>query len=400
MISGNKENKSTNIASSEMGRGEKRESEYPSHHHEKHGTHGHKHEEHPMHNEVSSGQQMEGAARVFENPMKEYFMMADQLSRIFALMMGLKFKIFDSIDELGDKSDTQSILKKSNFNTSSRHMMDLLDQLYIHGILTREGNMENAVYKNTEYSKKYLMRKSSDNYDDVYLNLFRYIKKFESLETGFSSGLTKIFSDDISCNEEDLYSYMAYYYKVNRFNFDFILSNFDFNKYKRVIDIHGLCGTIAMKIKSKFQNCEVISYENSKLKDMIKNYNKKEQIPEGTIKFEYGDLMKDKLPECDCVIMPHILMHFSKDNREKILKMIYDCLKPDGEIIIMENLVDSERSKDSHGLRISFMLGLLGYEGYVMSYEEYKDIISSIGFKNIDRISKGQGVSDFICAKK
>jgi hypothetical protein len=155
-----------------------------------------------------------------------------------------------------------------------------------------------------------------------------------------------------------------------------------------------------MKIKSKFPNCEVVSFENCKLKNLINNYSKKEHIPEGSICFEYGDLIKDKLSECDCVIMPHILMHFSRENREKILRMCYDSLRPGGNIIIMENLIDPERSKDSHGLKISFMLGLLGYEGYVMSFDEYNEIISSIGFKNINRISKGQGVSDFITASK
>jgi SAM-dependent methyltransferase len=339
-------------------------------------------------------------AKVFENPMKEYFIMADHLSKIFSLLMGLKFKLFDTIEELGDKADTKSILTKINFKTSTRHMLDLLDQLYVEGFLMRQGTMEQALYKNTEYTKKYLLRKSSDNYDDVYMNLFRYIKKFENLENDFSSGLTRMFTDEISLSEEDLHAYMSYYYKVNTFNFDFIVNNFDFNKFKKVIDLHGLCGTLSLKIKNKFKNCEVVSFENSKLKSMINNFTKKESIPEGSICFEYGDLIKDKIPECDCVIMPHILMHFSKENREKILKMVYDCLKPGGMIIIMENLVDPERSKDSHGLKISFMLGLLGYEGYVMMFDEYKEMISQIGFKNIDRISKGQGVSDFITATK
>jgi len=356
---------------------------------------GQKHEE----NLPCTNDELEGA-KMFENPMKEYFTMANQLSKIFALLMGLKLKIFDCIEELECKADSQTILKKNKFQTSSRHMLDLLDQLYLHGYLSREGSLEKAVYKNSDYTKKYLLRKCSDNYDDVYLNLFKYIKHFECLENGFASGLTKIFTEDISANQEELYSYISYFYKVNRFNFDYILNNFDFNKYKKIIDIHGLCGSLASKIKTKFPKCEVVSFENSKLKDMLNKGNQTEEIPKGTVCFTYGDLLKDKLPESDCVIMPHILMHFSKENREKILKMIYDSLRPNGEIIIMENLVDAERSKDSHGLKISFMLGLLGYEGYVMSFEEYNELISSIGFKNIKKISKDQGVSDFICAKK
>lgn len=118
------------------------------------------------------------------------------------------------------------------------------------------------------------------------------------------------------------------------------------------------------------------------------------------IKLEYGDLYKDKLPEADCILSPHIIMHYNLDNKKKILQRIFEALHNNGDLIILENLVDENRSKDDCGMKISSMFAMMGYEGFALSFTEFKDLLRSVGFTEVQLIPKIPGVSDIIIARK
>jgi len=346
---------------------------------------------------------LEGAEK-FNFPMQDYFRMADDLSKVFVMMFAIKYGIFDCIRECGDCCTADDLLGKLNFKTSRRHLIDFLDQLYVHGLLERDGLLEQARYSLTEYVSKYLLKSSPTHYNYVFLNLDRYLRKYMSMDKIFPGGKTTHLFDDAYYNEEDLKCYIEYFYKSNEFNFDFLLKEFNFDNFNRVIDLHGLTGCLAMKIKQKYSKCEVIAFEHKYLKNCmetkLKGYNMYESI-----KTYFGDLRNDKLNadmlmNADCIIAPHILMHFECEKRKSILQNIFNCLKSGGQLIIMENLIDENRSKDSCGLKISFMSLIMGYEGYAASLDEYKKCLTEIGFDDIRNISRHHGLSDFIICRK
>ena len=331
--------------------------------------------------------------------MRDYYNLADNISKIFGINMGLKLKIFDTIEQLGDRNSVKDILMSLNFKTNIRHLIDFLDQLYVHNLLEREGILENSRYRNSEYTKKYLLKTSMTHYNYVFLNLDRYLKKYQLFEKNFPAGKTILFSDDMYANEEDMKAYMEYFYKSNQFNFDYLTETIDFSKYKRICDIHGLTGVLAMKLKKKFPNCDIISFDNKKIKECAETKVLGHDMGE-MVKREYGDLYRDKIPEVDCVVAPHILMHYSWENKKNILKRIFDGLSNQGDLIIQENLVDENRSKDDCGMKISSMFAMLGYEGFALSFNEFKDLLSSAGFTDIQKIDRKPGVSDIIIARK
>jgi len=95
---------------------------------------------------------LEGAER-FERPMQDYYRYADDISRIFAINLGLKTKIFDTIEDLGEKNFVNDIKNQLSLKTNDRHLIDFLDQLFVNGLLEREGILENARYRNSEYTR-------------------------------------------------------------------------------------------------------------------------------------------------------------------------------------------------------------------------------------------------------
>lgn len=339
----------------------------------------------------------------FEKPIQDYYKLANEVSKAFAINFGIKYKIFDTIEELSKTTSTtaKDILLKLKFKASQRHLLDLLDQLYVNGLLEREGLLEDAKYSNSAYTKKYLLSSlpQENNYSYFFLNLDRYMIRYESFDKNFPSGKVQLFSDDIFVNEEDTKAYMHYFYRSNKFNFEFLLEKIDFSKYKKIVDIHGLTGCLAMKIKKKFNNVDVCSFDNKKIQKFAESYLEKENL-KNLITLSYGDLMKDKIPEANCVVAPHILMNYSYENKKIILKGIYEKLSNNGELIIMENLVDVTRSKDDCGMKISFMFAMMGYEGFSMSFSEFKTLLHEVGFKDITQLPKIRGVNDLIIAKK
>jgi len=335
----------------------------------------------------------------FAKPMQDYFQFADDLSKVFAVNMAIKFKMFDAMHELGESFSAGELLDKLGFKSNLRHLIDLLDQLYVFGLVEREGLLDKATYRMTDYSRNFLIKSSPNNFSNIFLNLDKYIKKYQNLESSFPYGKTKFFSDEIYSNEEELKCYMDYYYKANEFNFDCLLNSITFVQYKRIVDIHGLTGNLAMMIKNKFPTCEVVSFENSYLKDKAQTRLKGHDMID-IIKLEFGDLRKSPLTEADCFLAPHILMQFGLENKKKLLQHIFSKLNNNGDLIIMENLVDNERSKDSCGLKTAFMFAMMGYEGYTFSFNEYKSLLCEVGFKDVQLLSKQHGLSDIIIAKK
>lgn len=337
----------------------------------------------------------------FEKPLQDYFKLADSTSQIFAVIMGIKLNIFESLEELGEFVFAKDLISKLNFSTSvERHLLDLLDELHVLGYLERDGVGEKARFRNSDYTKKYFLKKSVEHYRYLFLNLDKYIRKFNQSEKLFKAAKTQLFSEDVFSTEEETKTYIEYFYKTNEFNFDHLISNINFAKFKKVMDIHGLTGCLAMKIKKNFPSCDLILFDNKKIKECAEIKIKGHDMQD-SIRMEFGDLLKDKLPmDSDCIVAPHILMHYNCANRKTILEKIFNSLANNAELIILENLMDDEREGKDHSLTMSFMLGVMGYEGYACTFEEYRTTLSEIGFKDVQRIHKKHGLSDILIATK
>lgn len=341
---------------------------------------------------------MEGI-ELFERPMREFFELSYGVEKTFSIVLALKFKLFDAIEELGDKAYVKDILKKLKFKTEMRHFYDFLDQLYVNGYLNREDLKEDARYINTDYTKKYLLTSSPYNYANIYDNLYRYIKKFDFMEKEFPNGKTHHFSEDIYNTEEDYKAYYSYFYKTNEMTFEHLLEKVHFPKYRRVVDLHGGNGTLSMSIKRKFPQCEVVSFDNKKCKECVEMKLKGNEMF-NAVKLEFGNILSDKLPTSDCFIAPHILVHFNCENKKKACKNIFNSLDSYGDLLLVENLTDENRNKDNCALKMSFMLGAMGDQGAAHSFEEWKSCLTSVGFKDVRRIDSGELPSAIIVANK
>ena len=200
----------------------------------------------------------------YDKPMQEFFRNADDLNRIFVINFALNYNLFDIIEEKNN-CDSRYIVEKLNFKESSLDCINnYLDQLHFFGYLNRSGCGRDSLYNNSDYTRKYFLKNSSDNYSKIYYNLYQGRKRFNDVEKNIGKGNFHLYFDDIYKTDLSRDSYYNYFYKANDLNFDNCIKSFDFSQFKRICDLHGGRGVFASKLRKSCPNSEVISFENNK----------------------------------------------------------------------------------------------------------------------------------------
>lgn len=342
------------------------------------------------------------ASSMFEKPMKDYFFMVEDLSRIFSITSAIKMKIFDTLDEMGSGQyfPIKDIIEKLKFKTSIPQMSIYLDELMNFGYLERDGMLESARYRCSDYTRNYLLRKVHGSYAYVYLNMSRYMSNFNNVESTFPYNKTHMFTDDMYKDDEHIRMFTDYFYKANLFNFDNLIKCCDFSKFKRICDLRGVTGYGCYLIKKTHPTSEVICFDSKYLKPKTEEYLQSVNMKD-LVKFESGDPLKDYLPKnCDCFVAPFLFSHYNSERKEKLGKNIFDSLEKGGCLVIMENLFDENRSKNSCALQQSFMMEVCGYEGFEESFAQCRTCLLKLGFRDVEHVYKGNGMADIIMAWK
>lgn len=343
----------------------------------------------------------------FNEGMQIFFRDAFNLARIFSLIMAIKLNIFNIIqsnvsnqNQFNQFTSIHDIKSKiADSNITERHLLDLLCELESQGLLVSEGTLENIKFKNTDLAMNYFTNKSANNLSRMYMNIKRFILSFyENLENNFKFGKPINHSEYNFNNEDEVRMVLDYFYLINETSFERMLETIDFSRFKTCVDLRGGYGVLAMKIKSRFPNVNIISYDNPSLEkyadDKVNSMNMK-----NVVSIVSGNLLSDKLPESDCFIAPHLLVHFNNENLLKVLKNISDSITSHGQLIILENLIDTDK-KESRSGSISFMMGLQNCEGNTRSFSEFTSMLNKSGFKSVEKIPMNIGMCDIIIASK
>jgi len=345
----------------------------------------------------------------FNESMQIYFRDAYNLSRIFSLTMAIHLRIFEIIMQCSTSNNSSVSVKdirtkiltiNSLSNLNERHLSDLLSELETQGFLESEGPYENRSFRLTDFSRKYLLINSPNSICRMYMNINRFMKSFEeNMLSNFSlMGKPVNHSEYNFLDENETGMVLDYYYKTSERSFDRLIELVDFSRFKRVVDVRGSYGLLAAKLKKRFPTVEFISFDNPTLETFaVEKLTTLNMINDVVVKS--GSILSGPIPESDCVIAPHIFMHFNNDNTLTAMNNIFRSLSPNGQLIILENLIDPE-SKDCKAITMSFMMGIKNCEGQARSFNEYMALLMSCGFRSCDRIQTGPGMSDLIIATK
>jgi len=335
-----------------------------------------------------------------DKPLQAFVVSANSLIDIYAVNLALKFGLFERLSQNQDLVPIKEILSTGDFKMDHRKLMDWLDILYVHGFLVREGVLEAARYGISDYTRKYFLKNALDSYVNTYLIHHNLLKRITDLENLLPTGKFVNTREEILKDEQTMRSWEELYYKINRDNFDRLIESVDFSQFKRVMDISGKSGYLCKKIAMKHPNIEVICFDDKRWKPLTDDTQKKFGPFPNNLRFEWGNLLTDKIPEADCIIVPKTFSFLNTDDKKKFEDIIYKSLMKGGKVIVMQNVISDKRDVDDCGLKHSFALFINGFDGYDCSVEEYQKCLVDHGFRDVQVVATLPGDVAVISATK
>lgn len=272
-----------------------------------------------------------------------------------------------------------------------RSLYDFLDTLVALGFLNREGIKENAIYSNAVDADLFLDKNKLTYLGGILEMSNNRLYPFwndleEALKTGkpqneSKSGEVPLF-EAIYANENTLREFLHAMGGVQAGNFDFFARNFDFTNFKTLCDIGGSGGNLCVHVAKNNPHIQCLSFDLPPV-EPIANDNFKALGLSERVKAVAGDFFKDDLPKADLITMCNVLHDWSEDDKKMLIQKAYKALPENGTLVVVENIIDNDRSKNAFGLMMSLNMLIETDEGFDYSLSDFEGWADEAGFKNV-----------------
>lgn len=274
-----------------------------------------------------------------------------------------------------------------------RSLYDFLDGLVALGFLTREGVKENARYHATAETATFLDRKKPSYIGGILEMANNRLYKFWGrLEEGLRTGLPQ---NEIIESETSLFD--ALYTDPIRLK-EFIAamrgaqmgailafaSQFDFSRYATLCDIGGASGALAVQVARDNPHMTCVTADLPAVlpiaEEFIANAGLGDRVKAVTVDF-FSD---NTFPKADVITMGNILHDWGLRDKKMLIKKAYDALPEGGAFVVMENIIDNDRSSNVMGLMMSLNMLIETGEGFDYTFRDFEEWVTEAGFSRAE----------------
>ncbi len=310
-----------------------------------------------------------------------------------SLLAAVKFKLFTLL--AGKKLSGADIKKSLGLQTSDRHVYDWLDSLVALGFLQRQGVMNEALYSNGMDTEVFLDQQKPSYIGGILEMGNNRLYKFwgnleEALLTGkpqneAKEGENMDFLNTVYQTEEKMQEFVDAMSGIQMGNFMALCKKFDFSKYKTLADVGGADGWLSIQVCKHYPNIQCITYDlppvESLAKKKIAQFNLSDRI-----RTMSGDFLKDDMPTADVITMGNIIHGMNEDEKEKLIKKVFDSLTENGVFITIENIIDNDRKENVFGLLMSLNMLIENGDAFDYTPSDLERWTKKAGFKRIEII--------------
>jgi hypothetical protein len=290
------------------------------------------------------------------------------------------------------KLSLTEIKDQLGWQCTNRHAADFLDTLVALNFLNREGISDSSVYSNAEETD-FFLDKTKPTYIGGILEMadHRLYRFWDNLADGLKTGLPQ---NEMKDGGENLFAQIYQSpAKLREFinamtgvsvgNFMVLASRFDFSPYKTLCDIGGSGGMLSIQVARQNPHLECTSFDLPPVMpvatEMINHFGLDDKI-----KVSAGDFFKDEFPKADIITMSLILHDWSEENKKMLIGKAYDALPVGGALIVIENIIDNQRSQNVFGLAMSLNMLIETGEGFDFTLDDFSGWARGAGFKKVD----------------
>ncbi|XP_042315027.1 acetylserotonin O-methyltransferase-like [Sceloporus undulatus] len=297
--------------------------------------------------------------------------------------------VFDLLRESGEVLTSAAIAER--LGTSHVGMERLLETCVGLKLLRVEKKDGEALYGNTDVSNLCLAKSSPRS---------QYPSMMYSSEVSFSNVLymtdavregknqmEKIYaspSNDIFAgfyrSKQDMKKFLDTMNSVWVLNGNEMMSAFDLSCFPLICDVGGGGCALAKECVSLYPNSTVTIFDLPKVIETAKKHYVSSE--EHRITFHKGDFFKDPVPEADLYVLSRILHDWNDEKCVCLLTSLYKFCKPGGGVLIVEILLNEDRSGPLEA-HLQSMMMLIHTEGKERTPSEYNALLSAAGFKEI-----------------
>ncbi|XP_029459504.1 acetylserotonin O-methyltransferase-like isoform X1 [Rhinatrema bivittatum] len=257
---------------------------------------------------------------------------------------------------------------------------------------------EEAFYRNTELSSLYLTRSSPKSlyhmmmfYSQSMYLCWHYLTDAvrdggNQTERAFGVPFKKCYNA-IYRSEEEMITFMHCMNSLWHLCKKDVLTLFDLSLFPNVCDLGGCSGALAKECISLYPASTVTIYDLPKVLQIAKKHFISPD--EHRISFQEGDFFEDSIPEADLYILSRIINNWTKRKGLHLLEKVYKACKPGGAVLLVEELLNEDRSGPvTSQLQSLNMLVLL--EGKEWTPAEFNKLLTAVGFKDIQVRTTGK----------
>lgn len=273
-----------------------------------------------------------------------------------------------------------------------RSLYDFLDTLVALGFLQREGLKDNALYSNSE-DVDFFLDKNKLSYIGGILEMSnnRLYGFWNNLEEGLKTGKCqnesknggKSMFDAIYADENSLREFLHAMGGVQAGNFDYFSRHFDFSKYETHCDAGGAGGNFSFHIVKNNPHIRSVSFDLPQVAPIAQRNFEKLGVSD-KIKAVAGDFFENDIPNADLITMGNVLHDWGTKDKKMLISKAYKSLPENGALVVVENIIDSDRRRNAFGLMMSLNMLIETNEGFDYSLADFEQWAIEAGFKKVE----------------
>ncbi len=283
---------------------------------------------------------------------------------------------------------------REEFDLDGRGLYDWLDALVALGFLEREGFKEEAVYRNAPDADRFLDQNKRGYIGGMLEMANDRLYPFwgdleEALETGNPQNEIKHkdtdFFEILYEDEERLNQFTRAMAGVQMGNFKTLVHKFDFSSYDSLCDLGGADGELCLQVAEAFDHIDCINYDLPKVASIAEE-KIEEWGMEDRVEVMPGNFWEEDIPEADVYTLGNILHDWGLEEKMELLEKVYNKLPEGGACIVIENIIDNERSKNIFGLAMSLNMLIETRDGFDFTGREFSSWADEVGFSSTEII--------------
>jgi hypothetical protein len=277
----------------------------------------------------------------------------------------------------------------------ARAVPDFPDALVALGLLDRDGDGADALYRNTDATAAFLDKLSPTYLGGILEMANARLYPFwgdltEALRTGKPQNEIKrtgnAMFEELYSDPDRLEQFMHAMAGISLGPFHALAEAFDFSNYETLCDVGGATGQLSIVVANRHPHLRCTTFDLPVVEPIAKRTIEAAGLSD-RVTTAAGDFFADPLPQADVITMGLILHDWNLERKMQLIRAAYDALPDGGAYIVVENLIDDARRENVFGLMMSLNMLIEFGDAFDFTGADLAKWCKQVGFKSVDVVA-------------